>query len=371
MLSPTHWFKKIVATILIAFIVVNLLMLGLEILPRQLLQSIDNQVLEIVLLGLLLIGIIIAITFSIKWHKKEQQSQTDFTRRFSIILGLIRYWLAFEIATYGFAKVFKTQFRHSIIRDYTLLKDASGFDLTWFYFGYSQPLTLLVAALQIGGSFLLLFRRTTLLGSLILLPIMTNILLINLFYDIAYGAFLNSVLFTLALLLLVSFYWSTLQSLINTSLSTSAKTIHFWFRNCLRVLVMAGSAGFIFYFSTTMSKDSLLSGVWNTTNFIRNNDTLNTSNWQSDSLLWNKIYFDYNDRIAFSGNPNYFEKTKALTGNYQLDDKKQTITATVWKNNVQDTITLQLQRLNDTTFSVVGQYKTNNFKFNMHKQTNH
>ncbi len=368
MLSPTHWFKKIVASILVAFVVVNLLMLGLELLPQKLVNTINQQLLETIILALIGIGFITAIVYSILWHKKEKKLQTDYSNRFTKIIGFVRYWLAFEIATYGFAKVFGTQFSHSFIRDHTLLKEASGFDLTWFYFGYSHPLTIIVAVLQIGGSILLLFRRTTLLACLILLPVMTNILLINLFYDIAAGAFINSVMFNIGLVFILSFYWQSLKSILLSSLTAATQTIGFWFRNILRVLIIGSSAGIILYFSKNMSANGLLKGVWNVSNVIINNDTLNANNWQKDSLVWNKIYFDYNNTIALNGNPYYFEKSKALWGKYEFDEKKLELTATVWGKNKQDTLYLELKKLNDTAYFASGSFKKDSICFQMHKQ---
>ena len=366
MLSPTHWLQKTLASVLMAFIVVNLLMFGLELLPQTTLQGLAKQ-LDVILPIILLAAILFAIVFSIIWHKKETKQQIDYTNRFTRIIGLIRYWLAFEIATYGFAKVFKTQFSPSYIRDYTLLKDASGFDLTWFYFGYSDVMTMIVAVLQIGGSILLLFRRTTLLGCFTLLPVMTNILLINLFYDIAFGAFINSLMFTIGLSFILSFYWPKIKSVLFSSLAASTVSINFWLRNVLRVLVIGSAAGIILYFGQRMNKDNPLSGVWNTTNFIRNNDTLNHANWQSDTLLWNKIYFDYNNSISLNSNPFYFEKSIGFRGTYTWDAKKLSLSAPVWRADVQDTLQLQLQKINDTAYHAVGTFKKDSIRFTMYK----
>jgi hypothetical protein len=125
---------------------------------------------------------------------------------------MLRYWLALEIATYGFAKILKTQFARSYIRENTPVVQLNGFELTWNYFAHSYPLAVIIGLLQIGGAILLLFRRTTLFGVVILLPIMLNIVLINLFYHIAAGAFMNSVLFTLGLLYLLLLRRSALRS---------------------------------------------------------------------------------------------------------------------------------------------------------------
>jgi hypothetical protein len=54
----------------------------------------------------------------------------------------------------------------------------NGYQLTWFYFGYSRVYACILGLTQVTGATLLLFRKTTLLAGLIMLPVMVNILLI-------------------------------------------------------------------------------------------------------------------------------------------------------------------------------------------------
>ena len=57
----------------------------------------------------------------------------------------------------------------------------NGYQLTWFYRGYSRIYASILGMTQVGGATLLLFRKTTLLGAVLMLPVMANILLINIF----------------------------------------------------------------------------------------------------------------------------------------------------------------------------------------------
>ena len=63
------------------------------------------------------------------------------------------------------------------------LGQVSGFWLTWYYFGYSAVYGTLIALLQVAAGVLLIVPRTALLGALLLLPIATNIVLIDVFYE--------------------------------------------------------------------------------------------------------------------------------------------------------------------------------------------
>ena len=80
----------------------------------------------------------------------------------------------------------------------------SGFWLTWHYFGFSPVYGNLVALLQIGGALLLLFRRTALLGACVMLPVVVNIVLIDVFFGIDLGALAMALAIGGALLFIVA-----------------------------------------------------------------------------------------------------------------------------------------------------------------------
>jgi hypothetical protein len=103
----------------------------------------------------------------------------------ALVYLLAHYYAAFTLLRYGFAKVIGAQFT---ILDSALPKpmgDVSGFWLTWYCFGYSLVYASLVAWSQILGAVLLGFRRTALMGALLLLPIMVNIVFIDIWVETA------------------------------------------------------------------------------------------------------------------------------------------------------------------------------------------
>ena len=70
-------------------------------------------------------------------------------------------------------------------------------------------MSAIIAFAQIGGSILLLFRKTTLLGVCILLPVLLNITLIDIFYGI-FAPLVLAIVFTLELLFLLLLRWKDL-----------------------------------------------------------------------------------------------------------------------------------------------------------------
>jgi hypothetical protein len=118
--------------------------------------------------------------------------------------AILRYVVAFLVITYGFAKLNGSQFT---ILDSELDKpmgEVSGFWLTWYYFGYSKVYGNLIALLQVLGGILLMFRRTTLLGTCLLLPLFANIILVDIFYRIDLGALLVALFIEAALLIILA-----------------------------------------------------------------------------------------------------------------------------------------------------------------------
>jgi hypothetical protein len=100
------------------------------------------------------------------------------------VYTFVRYWTALVILVYGFAKVFGTQF-YTLLSDLdTPLGQVGGFKLLWHYFDYSPGYMLFVAAGELLGGVCLLFRRTTLLGALMLLAILANVAAADVFYDV-------------------------------------------------------------------------------------------------------------------------------------------------------------------------------------------
>jgi hypothetical protein len=63
-----------------------------------------------------------------------------------------------------------------------------GYTLTWFYYGYSPAYKDILGLIQITCASLLLFRKSALLAAAMVMPMMVNILLVNIFYSITSGA---------------------------------------------------------------------------------------------------------------------------------------------------------------------------------------
>lgn len=115
-----------------------------------------------------------------------------------------RYFLATMIISYAFAKVLGTQFTTqpaTYDKPVGLLK---GFELTWYYYGYSAWYGAFISIAQILSSLLLFFRKTTRLGIVLFLSFMVNILLVDFAYDIQGAKGFASIMTIMALFIFFS-----------------------------------------------------------------------------------------------------------------------------------------------------------------------
>lgn len=118
-------------------------------------------------------------------------------------LDWLRYICAWFLFTYGIAKLAGHQLQLPASFAQQPVGSLSGYNLTWYYFSYSHAYRDIVAVVQILSATLLLFRKSSLLAALMMLPVMTNIVMINVFYWIGPGAMGTSLFITCALLLIL------------------------------------------------------------------------------------------------------------------------------------------------------------------------
>jgi hypothetical protein len=82
---------------------------------------------------------------------------------------------------YGLSKLLHLQFNLQAELSSRPIGSLTGYQLTWYYYGYSRIYVCLLGCTQVAGASLLLFRKTNRLAALLLTPVMANILLINIF----------------------------------------------------------------------------------------------------------------------------------------------------------------------------------------------
>jgi hypothetical protein len=321
-LYRSSWFMKFVESLFAAIAMLNTLAVLVELLPPEKQVKLGAKFFTYMLLGEALISLLFAIVYSIYWQRREIKNRINSGKLHAWMRGILRYWLVLVICSYGFAKILKTQFGTSYNVDDVPVGRLNGFELTWNYFGHSYAFALIIALFQIGGSVLLLFRRTTLLGAAILLPVMVNIVLINFFYDISPGAFMNSVLFSLGLLFLLLLHRSALIGVFLRTGSDLPKPKLGFFKYLFRFLAVGCAFGLIFYF-TRLNPPTPLAGRWTVDRLIRNGDTVKANKWLTDSAAWTTVYMEDYGYLSLCPNPYIYDDDRSTWARYKYDSSKQ------------------------------------------------
>ena len=147
----------------------------------------------------------------------------------SIIYFLARYVLGVTMMFYGLIKIFQIQFAlPSEFYDYEL-KQLDGVTLTWAFLGFSSWFSFLLGVFELVPGFLLLFRKTQLLGACLLFPSLLAVFLVNNAYNfLPYMRIFTGFLLCLNVLLLFSGYKSFIKffhEILGQSSSSSKEII--------------------------------------------------------------------------------------------------------------------------------------------------
>ncbi len=280
---------------------------------------------ELILYLVTLVPLVLPLNYVFFWQRLEKQQSASSPQILAFWQGVISYGLAFDIVSFGWKKVFGLQFRPVPLSIADMpMADQPGDWLMWHFFGYSHTFGMMVAAMQIIGSFLLLFRTTRLLGVMLLLPVMLNILGINYFYHLGIGPLYQSIVLAAGLIYLLLVDYSRLTEVFfrtREALPTITLGSH-KIKNTGRLLVMVLAFGYIFLFYQKSKgySESELHGVYNVTSLRVNQKPINLAGTFQDSVL-NRVYFDDGNVCILQ----YNNHKRRLFGRYEYDPKQHVL----------------------------------------------
>ncbi len=135
-----------------------------------------------------------------------------------------RLYVFFFLTVYGIGKIIGGQFYTAArIPDEIALMPIGlvpDFELAWTFMGRSFGYILFIGLAEIIGAFLLLFNKTKLIGTLILIPIMVNIIVFDIFFLDEYGALAGATLYLLMLLTIVVINKEKMSNILKELVST-------------------------------------------------------------------------------------------------------------------------------------------------------
>jgi len=73
--------------------------------------------------------------------------------------------------------------------------EMTGMELMWSFYGYSKTYPILIGIAEITGGILLLFRKTRILGGVLLTGILSNVILQDIIYEVNRGALAAAIIY--------------------------------------------------------------------------------------------------------------------------------------------------------------------------------
>ncbi len=252
---------------------------------------------------LLGVRVVLALTATLLWSVLDKSGRYGRPMR-SLLVLMLRYYLAFTMFTYGFSKVFYLQFPElSLINLTRSFGDSSPMGLLWKFMGHSEPYSIFTGLLEVFGGCFLLFRRTKVLGAMLTFAIMLNVFVLNMSYDVPVKLF-SFHLWLMSIFVLLP-DWGNIANFFILNRSTRPLPIKDYFSDKKRRLLAHGFKGILVFhvlFHTLNAKwevqkqygkrapSHALYGVYEVQDFVVNGDTLPPLT--TDTLRWKKLIID-------------------------------------------------------------------------------
>ncbi|WP_430905408.1 DoxX family membrane protein [Maribacter sp. 2-571] len=106
-------------------------------------------------------------------------------KNIDLAILVLRWYIVFYMISYGFSKLTLSQFG---VHDNSILdkpiKSIDSFYVAWHLYGRSLFFNISTGSMEIIGGILLIFNRTTIIGSLLVLTILTQVLIIDISFTV-------------------------------------------------------------------------------------------------------------------------------------------------------------------------------------------
>lgn len=280
---------------------------------------------DFVLVGcLLLIALVITVVWTILDRKRPA-----YPRLYQWLNLYVRFALGATMISYGAFKVIVSQFpAPTLDRLMQSYGDSSPMGLLWTFMGASEPYTMFVGFAEMISGLLLFSRRTSTLGALMSIGVLSNVVALNFSYDVPVKLY-SSHLLAMAIFLALP----DARRLVNfLLLNRPVETVRvqplfqrkFWHRGAqvIASLFLIAVVGVSLYQSYDQRRSfisrgrSPLYGVWEVEEFNLGQATATTS-----APRWRRMVFDSPGRVMVQTAADIHERL-----GLELDQEKRTLT---------------------------------------------
>ncbi len=253
--------------------------------------------------------LILSLAAALVWSLLDRR-RANYARLYAWLRAYVRFDLAITMFIYGIDKVIQLQFPSpSPDRLLQPFGEASPMGLLWTFMGASTLYTFFGGASEVLGGLLLTLRRTTLLGALVCIGVITNIVMLNFSYDVPVKIFSVHLLGMAIFLAAHDARRLANLFLLNRPAPRAADVPLFrrrWSHQgtlALRTLLVVAFLGSSFYDAYKMSKTDgeqapkpPLYGAWNVDEMV--SDGAVRPPLLTDATRWRRVVFAYPGYVA-------------------------------------------------------------------------
>lgn len=216
--------------------------------------------------GALVIGVVAGLVWGALAVRSGTRGAAGVDRAAHVLRAIACAVLAVAMLLYGLAKVIPAQMGHMNLPAYQLqaVGDTEPFSLLWGYMAASTPYTVVTGAIELTAGLLLIVPRTRLAGALLSVVALTQIVLLNLFYDVPVKL-LAAELLVIALVLVFPYRRALLRAVLPATASPARRTGTVAAAVLAVVLIAATVAGNLARVDTMNTPRDPRDGVWRAT----------------------------------------------------------------------------------------------------------
>jgi hypothetical protein len=274
------------------------------------------------------------IIWSLLERKRRNYSQLNYW-----LCLFVRYYIAMTAFAYGIIKLFALQMPfpgNTMLA--TNLGDLLPMRLSWMFIGYSAPYQIFSGAMEVLTGVLLLYRRTTTMGVLLAMAVFSNVMMMNLAYDIPVKLY-SMHLVLMCLFLLVHESKRILCFFVLNRPAPVCMVYQYPFRKrwmriariVLKTLFIILAVGWVFYTTNeryrevhkTVNAKPFRDGMYDVTVFVRNGDTIPAL--VTDSLRWQDMAFDGKGGSIRTTDTSFIQRYRRARFLVASDTVKQTV----------------------------------------------
>jgi len=266
-----------------------------------------------------------------------------FSRRVAAVSeGALGGIMALDFAMFGWQKLFREQGQIPLGRLDEPFSSFSGENLTWAFFHHSFAFFCVIGIIQIVGACLLLFPRTRLLGAIFLLPVLLNIILLNIFYGFDAGDLVHALILLAGLLYLILLHYRALATFFFRRVDGSLGNVVLAALVIVAPLVLVASFG-------SPDRNPQLTGKYRVED-LSVNEVRSVARSCQDSVL-TTVYFDLGNDVVLEFN----SLQRRWIGRYRLDRVSGALEAS-WRYPVpaKDPLVGRLDRVQPGEWRIIG-----------------